>query len=158
MKLVSRVEIDAPAQSVFDELCDFEKVDKLARKRAVSLKRTDTLPQPGTGNQWEAQVEFRGRVREMDVKLTQISPPDMLEYTAVTHGFEVLCLMQIVNLARNRSRLIVTIEIKPKSLGARLLLQSARLGKATLDRRFDDRLRRFGEKLDDRLERIARDA
>lgn len=153
MKFTSRVEIDAPAQAVFDELCDYESIDKLARKRAISLKRTDKLTQPGVGMSWTSQFQFRGRVRDMDLRITRHEPPDTLEYIGQTQGFEVACLMQIVSLARSRSRLIVTIEIRPKSLGARLLVQSARLGKSGLDRRFEDRVRRFGEKLDDLLVR-----
>lgn len=157
MKFVSRVEIDAPAQAVFNELSDFGAIDRLARKRAISLKRVDTMSHPGVGMQWQSQFQFRGRPRDIDLTMTQFTPPDALEYTGQTQGFEIVCLLQIVSLARNRSRLIVTVEVKPKSLGARLLVQSARLGKSGLDRRFDDRVRRFGSKLDDRLTRAARE-
>lgn len=153
MKFTSRVEIEAPAQAVFDELCDYEAIDKLARKRAVSLKRTDKLAQPGIGMSWQSQFQFRGRIRDMDLRITRYEPPDTLEYIGQTQGFEIACLMQIVSLARSRSRLIITIEVRPKSLGARLLVQSARLGKSGLDRRFDDRVRRFGEKLDEQVSR-----
>ncbi|WP_442772906.1 SRPBCC family protein [Paenirhodobacter enshiensis] len=153
MKFSSRVEVDAPAPSVFAELSDFVAIDALAQRRAILVRRTDTLAAPGPGMSWLADFRFRGRMRHMDVTLTRFETPEVMEYHARTPGFEILCLLQLVALARARTRVIVTLEVRPRTLGARLLMQSARLGRSALERRFDERIHKLGERLDEMLNR-----
>ena len=57
--------------------------------------------------------------------------------------------MELLALSRNRTRLSVTIDLTPKSLSARLLLQSLKLAKNNLTRKFKLRVSEFAEVIED---------
>lgn len=154
MKFSSRAEVDASADTVFRELSDFDAIDKLARKRSVIVKRTDSLGRIGVGMTWLVDFRFRGRMRRMEVLLARFDAPETIGYKGTTPGFEVDLEIQLVALSKTRTRIIVSSDIRPRSLGARILMQSARLGKSALDRRFDERIRKMCEHLDDRLANV----
>ena len=59
-------------------------------------------------------------------------------------------MLEFTALAPRRSRMSTLLEIKPRTLGGRLLLQSARLGRAKLDRRYDERIKSFLRDLESR--------
>jgi hypothetical protein len=46
----------------------------------------------------------------------------------------------LVALSRQRTRLYAEFEIRPRSLGARLMVQSAKLGRASLNTRYSKRI------------------
>ena len=49
--------------------------------------------------------------------------------------------MNVVALAPKRARLMLSVELKPKNLSARLLLQSMQFASNSLDRKFEARIR-----------------
>ena len=51
--------------------------------------------------------------------------------------------MTVIALSRTRSRLIFETEIRPRNMKARLMLQTAKLAKPQLDRKFDRRIAEF---------------
>lgn len=50
-------------------------------------------------------------------------------------------VVNVVALAPKRARLMLSVELKPKNLSARLLLQSMRFAKNSRDRKFKARIR-----------------
>lgn len=147
MKFSSRVDIAAPAEFVFDQLADFSTFERAARRKGVSLRRTDTLAAPGAGTAWDIGFRFRGRLRQLNAEITRFERPAALDYVGSSHGFELGLALQIVAPAEGRSRLHVALEAKPRTLGARLLLQSAKLGRGRIEHRFDERIATFGAAL-----------
>jgi len=147
MKFSSRVDIAAPAEFVFGQLADFSTFERAARRRGVSLRRVDTLAVPGPGMSWDIGFRFRGRLRQLTAEITRFDRPEALDYTGKSHGFELSLSLQITAPAAGRSRLHVTLEAKPRTLGARLLLQSAKLGRGRLEASFEDRVATFGTAL-----------
>lgn len=147
MKFSGRADIAAPAEFVFDQLADFSTFERAARRKGVSLRRTDTLAAPGAGMAWDIGFRFRGRLRQLSAEITRFERPAALDYFGKSHGFELSLTLQIVEPATGRARLHVTLEAKPRTLGARLLLQSAKLGRGRLEHRFEERIAAFGSAL-----------
>ena len=50
-------------------------------------------------------------------------------------------VVNVVALAPKRAQLMLSVELKPKNLSARLLLQSMRFASNSLDREFEARIR-----------------
>lgn len=148
MKFTSRVDIAAPAEVVFARITDVAAHERLARRKGVSLTRIDTLAEPGVGMSWQAEVPFRGRLREIEARITRFQPPESLSYEGDAQGFEFRTDIEVVALSKTRSRLHVTLEVKPRTLGARLLLQSAKLGRSSLEKKLDDRIASLGRSLE----------
>ena len=140
MKFSSHEDIEAPAQVVFAALCDHEHFQRTVQQRGVEMRRVDDRPEVGPGMAWEIDFKFRGRARKLRCSVTEVQAPERLCLSNESDGLTGDVAISVVTLATNRSRLLVSVEMKPKNLSARLLLQSMRFAKGSLDRKFKSRL------------------
>ena len=76
----------------------------------------------------------------MELELTQLDPTQSLRFAAVSQALEGVISMELIAQSPKRTRLHVVVDITPRSLTARLFLQSLRLARAKLDRKFDQRI------------------
>ncbi|TMV94986.1 SRPBCC family protein [Thioclava sp. BHET1] len=155
MKFSTRKDIAAPAEYVFDKLADFSSFERLALRRGITLRRLDTLPVPAAGMSWEITFRFRGRERQLISDIIRYDRPEALIYAGKSSSFEAQLELMITELSKTRTRLHVGFEIKPRTLGARLMVQSAKLGKGNLDRRFDERVGQFAQDLERQAEKAG---
>lgn len=151
MKFSSRTDISAPAEAVFDHVADFAPFAGEARRRGVTFRRTDGLGKPGVGMTWQVDFRFRGRMRQLALQARRFERPGQIEYLGESSGFEMVSTLQIVALAPCLTRLHVGLDLRPRTLGARIVLQSARLGRARLQQRFDERMALFSEMVEEQL-------
>ncbi|MDO5705157.1 MAG: hypothetical protein Q4G49_08810, partial [Paracoccus sp. (in: a-proteobacteria)] len=86
------------------------------------------------------------RRRELRLDVVRFDRPENVRIGGTSDPFDLIVDMTIVALSRVRSRLIFEVDLRPRNMKSRLLLQTARLGKAQLDRRF---ARRVGEFIDE---------
>lgn len=158
MKLTSRQDIEAPQARVFAALADFEGWQRAASQRRAEVTRTDRLPAPAVGMSWQARFFARGRQRQVGLQLTQFDPPATspnqparLAASFDSSLFSGIGQFEVTALSSDRSRMSLVLEIKPKTLSARLLMQSARLARSRIERRFSNRVASFAEDLEQRL-------
>ena len=156
MKFSTRKDVAAPAEFIFDRLADFGSFERVALRRGITLKRLDTLAAPAAGLSWEIGFRFRGRERQMITALETFQRPEALVYVGTSSSFEARLEMLVTELSRTRTRMLTALEVKPRTLGARLMVQSAKLGKGNLDRRFDERVGHFARDLERQAEKAAR--
>ena len=62
-------------------------------------------------------------------------------------ALELFVNATVVALSRAKARLIFETEIRPRSMKARLMLQTAKLGKSQLDRRYQRRIEEFVQQM-----------
>jgi uncharacterized protein YndB with AHSA1/START domain len=147
MKFSSHEDLEAPAQVVFAALCDHEHFQRTVQQRGVEMRRVDDRPEVGPGMAWEIDFKFRGRARKLRCSVTEVQAPERLCLFNESDGLTGDVVISVMTLAPNRSRLLVSVEMKPKNLSARLLLQSMRFAKGSLDRKFKSRLRDWAAKI-----------
>ena len=70
-----------------------------------------------------------------------------MAFSGSSDQFSLSILMTVVALAPSKSRLIFEVDVQPRGMKARLLLQTAKLGKAQLDRKFAQRIAQFVDNL-----------
>lgn len=143
MKFSNRVDVALAADRLFAQLTDIAAIERAARRKGVTMRRRDDLRETGAGMSWELGFTLRGRPREMIVDLTRFEPAGCTEYAGRSSSFQLTFLMDLTALGPARTRLTTVLDLRPRTLGARLLLQSARLGRANLERRYDQRIRAF---------------
>jgi hypothetical protein len=153
MKLTGRKDVEAPADFVFATLTDFESWERFAMRRGMDVSRTDTLAKPGPGMGWLVIFEYRGKKREMRISMDQIGPGAQLKLRGQSPNVEGECQIEVVEMSTRRCRLHLTLDGRPRTLGARLFMQSLRLAKGRVDRRFDGRLEVLAQELESRLAR-----
>ena len=151
MKLTSNQDISAPADQVFRILSDHQAWMRAAIRRGAEVERLDNLPTMTPGMEWRATFAFRGRRREALIRLEACVPPARLGFSVETSLYAGTLGIDIFQMSPRRSRIHLAIEVKPKTLAARLMLQSLRLARARLERRLDHRTAQLAAEVENRL-------
>ncbi|MEM9580044.1 MAG: SRPBCC family protein [Pseudomonadota bacterium] len=145
MKFSSNEDIEAPIETVFRMYSDFEWFERAALRRGADITRTDNLRGQGAGMTWQASFKFRGKARTVVGEVVDFSSPDSLAIDADSPNLKGMLSVEMVPLSRNRTRVAIALELKPKSLTGRLMVQSLKLGKTRLTRQFKLKAAQFAK-------------
>lgn len=151
MEFTTKEDIAAPVEQVYAELTDYERLERQIMRRGVALRRV--AEGPGVGMSWQATFGFRGKEREARITLVEAQAPDLLVYDSLSGGLEMRTRLEFVALSRSRTRVTMTADLKPQTLSARLLVQSLKLARGNLEKRFRVRMAEYAKQLEDRLSR-----
>lgn len=155
MKFSTREDINAPIDQVFMALCDFQAFERQAIRRGADVKRLDSLAEPGVGMKWKADFTLRGKQRNLVVELTRFDIPNEMVFSGKSPSIDSTFVIELIALSRTRTRVAIGLEMSPLNLSARLLIQSLKLAKTTLNKRFKLRVAEYAKSLEDRLESAA---
>ncbi len=155
MRFSGKEDIEAPIDEVFAAVTDFSTFERAALRRGADVRRTDSLGAPGVGMSWDIGFSFRGKPRLLVAEMTSYEEPSELAFASRVGGLDVFLTVDLLALSRKRTRLAVVTDLKPKTLSARLLVQSMRLGKTRLNARYKGRLADFAADFEDRVRRPA---
>lgn len=155
MKFSSREDIEAPIETVFEMLSDFEGFERSALRRGAEVQRLDELSVPGVGMAWDAIFEMRGKRREIHIELEQYEHPSEMTFDITSPGMAGTFDLELISLSRQRTRMNVGLELRPQNLSARLLVQSLKLAKTSLTKRFKLRVAEYTKDMEDRYRRTA---
>ena len=147
MKFSAREDIDAPISEVFAIIADFDGHERAAMRRGVRVERLDSLTTDGPGAVWEAEVGFRGRMRDITVELASYEPPEIVTYVFESSGVRGSFALELVAMSAKRTRMAVALDMRPQNFSGRLLLQSLKLVKPSLTRRFKSRVAAYAAQL-----------
>lgn len=147
MKFSTRQDTDLSAEALFAAISDFPTMERVLLRRGVQVQRLDQHPQPAIGNAWRLGFDWRGRARDVRIAVSDLSLPESLGFSGASDHFKLLTRLTVVALTRAKSRLIFEVEVQPRGMKARLMLQTARLGKSQLDRKFAERIEEFVSRL-----------
>ena len=94
---------------------------------------------------------------EADVLVVGVAfdPPNGMVIESVSDGLDAITEVDLIALSQSRTRVMVSIDLKARTLTARLLLQSLKLAKTRLGKRFKGRVVDFCEDVEDRYRREA---
>ncbi|MDG1129042.1 SRPBCC family protein [Seohaeicola saemankumensis] len=155
MKFSSKEDIEAPIEQVFALVSDFETLERAALRRGAEVQRTDNMRKPGIGMSWSASFMARGRQRQLEIRMTEYDPPNNMRFHSVAQGLETDMKVEMLALSRGRTRLSVELELKPRSISARLLVQSLKLARTNLNKKFHLRMADYARDLEDRAKRLG---
>lgn len=150
MKFSTKEDVEAPIDAVFAMLCDFETFERAAMRRGAEVQRTDNKPVPGVGVSWRSAFNMRGKRRQVDIEMITFEKPSEMEFECTSQGLLTLMSIELVALSKNRTRIMITLDIKPLNLSARLLVQSLKLAKSSLTKKYKLRIAEFAKTLEDR--------
>lgn len=155
MELTGREDVDVPIAQAFDMLTDVEVYERSALRRGAEVTRIDSLARPGVGAKWEIAFQFRGKARELDLEITGFDAPNEVEMKATLQGLETDIKIELVALSRTRTRIQFWSGMRANSLSARLLLQSLKLARSSMNKRMAKRMATLRDDLEDRYSRMA---
>ncbi len=148
MKYSATEEIDAPIDAVFERFCDFDRFETAAIKRGAKVNRIATNTKELHGLRWNTAFDLRGKRREVMLELVQFERPNHMKLAHASQGMDGGTLIEFSALPLNRTRVRVQFELKPKSLSGRLLIQSLRLAKKSLNQKFKDNFAKFAGQIE----------
>lgn len=150
MKLSTREDIEAPLDVVFADFADTEAWERAVLRRGAEIVRVDRLPAFGPGMAWVVTFDYRGKSRKVTVKLTEAEAPNALGFQFSAANLEGTFALEFLALSARRTRVTFAAEVKPKTLAARLLLQSVKLAKGKVDRKFQTRIAQMCNEIEER--------
>ena len=143
MKFSTREDIEAPIDNVFKAVSDFDAFERRMLRRGVDITRDEATALDQVGARWKAKFSWRGRLHDVDAELVTLDPGEGYAIESMSSGVECMSTVDLVALSKARTRMFVSIDLKPTTLSSRLLVQSLRLAKGNLSRRFKARVQEF---------------
>lgn len=150
MRLSTRQDIETPIDFVYAQLVDFDQFERMAMRRGAEVERAGGGPGDGPGLSWRVRFVFRGKARNVIITFAEAVPGQALGFTFAGDAFEGTLRLDLLALSPRRTRVTVVTEVKPRNFAARLVLQSARLARARIERRFSAAVAKFALVLQDR--------
>lgn len=146
MRFVTEEVIGRSLVHVYASLADFEGHEAALAARGIRPRRIPGTEGPEPA--WAAEVPFRGKLRRIEVAVTRMTPGIALNYRASAGQLVSDLQFSLDALAPERTGLTVTLEVRPEGLSGRMLLQSLKLVRPTLVRRFRKRVRDYAAYLE----------
>lgn len=151
MELSAREDIEAPLDQVFAALTDFDAIERQVLRRGIEIRRTTDAGAALTGMAWSGAFTFRGKQRQVAIELTECNAPEHLLFNTISGGLEGHSNVELVALSRGRTRINVVTTLAPKTLSARLLVQSLKLARGNIEKKFRNRMGLMAKELETRL-------
>ncbi|AVW92915.1 SRPBCC family protein [Celeribacter baekdonensis] len=149
MKFSTRQDIEAPAEFVFERLVDFEGLERQAMRRGINVNRKSPSQPRGVGAGWTLKVPFRGKLRDLVAEIREYDAPNGLMVDAKSGGLDMILTADLLALSPQRTRMTLGYDVRPNTLSARILVQSVKFAKGTLQKRFETRVSKFCDHLAD---------
>lgn len=143
MKFSTRLDTDLRPAELFRTVTDFDRLERLLTRKGCMVHRIDPTQEPGTGIAWDIAFDWRGKRRDLRLDVTRFDRPEAVEIEGMSEMFAFTLTMTVIALTLNKARLQVQLDVRPRGMKARLLLQTAKLGKSQMDRKFGDRVAEF---------------
>lgn len=134
MKFSTRMDTELNAADLFAAISDFDRLKTSIRRRRAQVKRL--APEVTGSMAWDIAFDWRGKRREFRFALSRHDPDEIIRLTGVSEAFDIVIDLMVVAMSRARARLICRADVRPRTMKARLVLQTAKLGKTQLDQRF----------------------
>ena len=143
MKFSTEQVVASPCEDVFAALTDFARFEREARAHGAEIHRTDTLTRPGQGMKWRAKFETRGRERELFAEVARMNDPRDLYFVGKIGGMEGELEFILTPNGDHETKLAVELNLRARSITAKLLLQSLKLARSNVAKRFRRRVKAF---------------
>lgn len=155
MQVTATEDVAAPIEHVFAELTAFELLERQALRRGIDVRRKFRTEMPQIGDGWEAHFRFRGKDRTATIDLETYQPPEQLQFSGASGGLETQTQIELVPLSPNRTRVNLVFKMVPKTLSARLLVQSFKLARSNINKRFKKRMSQYAREIESKVAKSA---
>lgn len=150
MQFKAQEDITAPIDAVFSMVSDVDRFERMAMRRGVEVRRVVSKTPLQAGAEWHTRFSFRGKPRDISVVMTECERPSLMQFTSSSRGMIGQTVIELLALSPRHTRLSIQLSLAAKTLPARLLLQSMKLGQARFRRQFQARLSDFAQELEQR--------
>lgn len=144
MNLAAKTDLEAPIDFVYETLSDHRSWERDVAERGIRVERPADTPVSGPGAGWWLHLPYRGKLVRLYLQLLREKLYDHLLFEMQSNTIEGEVAMSVMALSPRRTRLHMTIEVNPRTLAARLLLNTLKLAKGRVQARLDQRIGHMG--------------
>lgn len=145
MKFSTRIDKEVPVERLFDSVSNFDRIERVLIRRGIGVTRVDNMS--AGARAWDLAFDWRGQRRDLRLVLVQFDRPEKFALTGQSQPFDLRIDMMFIALSRQKTRIIFELDVKPRNMRARLVLQTAKLGKAQIDRKLVRQVTKFVDDL-----------
>ncbi|GHC63688.1 hypothetical protein [Neogemmobacter tilapiae] len=139
MKLKAHHDLDIGNHALFAALTDATRWERAAMRKGVEVLRIDGGDELAAGAVWQVTGLVRGKLRSGQLKLRMVEEPSHLLFDFESPMFTGVFVTRLFEMSARRTRVALEVEVRPRTLAARIVLQGARLGRQKLEGRFHAR-------------------
>lgn len=151
MQFTSVQDINAPLEHVFEQISDFDSYEAYAMRIGANVERRDQLNQKQAGMCWHFTGDLRGKIREIDIELQEYTPQKQIKLTFESTSIGALVVIDVMALTKKQTRMKVALKVTAHSISARLVLQSAKLAKNSIKRKFNHKVWSYANYIENTL-------
>lgn len=152
MKFSTKEDIDAPIGAVWEMITEVEAFERAAMRRGAEVQRLTRSPEPCVGMSWTTRFIYRGKERNVDVVMEKLDAPNELLIAFGSKNLTGSLRVELMSLSPTRTRMTVSLEMKPLNLSARLLIQSLKVAKSSLTKKYKLRVAEYCKGMEERFE------
>ena len=153
MKLTAKTDLDVPAAQVYAILADFPAWEREGARHGIVIEHPPATPLVGVGAEWKIQGPYRGKTRRLTLRMEEMVQGKVLKASIASAPADGIAGLEVIVLSPRRSRLRVEVELKPRTLAARLFFNTLRLAKGRVQARFEARLGHVNARIREAYER-----
>ncbi|GLQ36374.1 hypothetical protein GCM10007939_26580 [Amylibacter marinus] len=150
MQLGAKQDLNVPADFLFSELTDYPAFEALLLAAGAHVERLDGLEDLAAGMSWLIEGHFRGKHRKVNIDLSDMHMNETLIYRSNSKDMSAEITLELIELSKEQTRLAVDVRPTANTISARLILQSAKLARKSIERRFNGRLDDFCTRIEDK--------
>lgn len=151
MNFTIHEDIEAPIEDVHKVISDYDSIERTALRRGIEAARLDPDAPVGVGTEWDIKFGFRGKPRGASMKIVALDAPNSMSFESETEGLNVPLSIELVALSRTHTRMTTKVDLLPTNLTAKLLVQSIRLAKGTMEKKLQARMSQIGRGIEERI-------
>lgn len=139
MKLKTHHDLDVGNHILFAGLANPTRWERAALRKGIEVTRLDAGDGLVPGAAWQIAGMLKGKLRVGHLKLRAIEEAQMMLYDFETPMFLGVFSIRLLEMSARRTRIALEVEVRPRTLAGRIILQGARLGRQKMEKRFHQR-------------------
>lgn len=136
VKFNAQEDIEVPVADAWAVISDYEGFERGAMRRGAEVQRQDEGGRPT----WTVSFAYRGKRRNLTIRQDRAVPPTLLVFSGESRQVDGNVTIELLELGPRRTRMTVSTEVRPISLAARLFLQSLKLARGRVVKKYQSRI------------------
>jgi len=142
MKIGTSRDFKRARGKVFDSFADPARMDAVFGEQGANLHREG---QGGPGTVWHMDVVSGGKTRPMAIALVDMDAPDVMRMRVTSEMLDADVAFVFADLPGGGSQVSADFDLAPRTLTARVAIQTLRLAKGKVEQRIERALLALGK-------------
>jgi len=142
MKIAATRDFKRAREKVFASFADPARMDAVLGSLGANLRREGD---GGVGTIWHLDVTSGGKLRPVAITSVEVRPPEVLVLQAASEMLDADVVFAFADLSEGGCQVAAEIDLAPKTLTARVAIQTLRLARGKIEQKMVRALTALGK-------------